>query len=79
MSNASGTLWLDVQQRDWSDALLALTHPNRSHRRCTGRCVLDQNAHIQPVSGPFRLGAGPRRRASRNQKISKCAGNIPQK
>jgi xylulokinase len=31
MSDASGTLWLDVQQRDWSDALLALTKLNRSH------------------------------------------------
>jgi xylulokinase len=31
MSDASGTLWLDVQQRDWSDALLALTNLNRSH------------------------------------------------
>jgi xylulokinase len=31
MSDASGTLWLDVQQRDWSDALLALTGLNRSH------------------------------------------------
>ncbi|HCX80907.1 MAG: xylulokinase [Curvibacter sp. RIFCSPHIGHO2_12_FULL_63_18] len=31
MSDASGTLWLDVQQRDWSDALLALTDLNRSH------------------------------------------------
>ena len=31
MSDASGTLWLDVQQRDWSDALLALTSLNRSH------------------------------------------------
>ncbi|TAH12319.1 MAG: xylulokinase [Curvibacter sp.] len=31
MSDASGTLWLDVQHRDWSDALLALTKLNRSH------------------------------------------------
>ena len=31
MSDASGTLWLDVQKRDWSDALLALTGLNRSH------------------------------------------------
>ncbi|WNO06139.1 xylulokinase [Rhodoferax mekongensis] len=31
MSDASGTLWLDVQKRDWSDALLALTNLNRSH------------------------------------------------
>lgn len=31
MSDASGTLWLDVQKRDWSDALLAVTGLNRSH------------------------------------------------
>ncbi|HEV2514798.1 MAG TPA: xylulokinase [Devosia sp.] len=31
MSDASGTLWLDVGQRDWSDELLALTGLNRSH------------------------------------------------
>jgi xylulokinase len=31
MSDASGTLWLDVQKRDWSDELLAVTGLNRSH------------------------------------------------
>ncbi|RYD89468.1 MAG: xylulokinase, partial [Sphingomonadales bacterium] len=31
MSDASGTLWLDVKTRDWSDELLALTGLNRSH------------------------------------------------
>ena len=31
MSDASGTLWLDVAMRDWSDELLALTGLNRSH------------------------------------------------
>ncbi|HQZ13609.1 MAG TPA: xylulokinase [Devosia sp.] len=31
MSDASGTLWLDVGKRDWSDALLALTGLTRSH------------------------------------------------
>jgi xylulokinase len=31
MSDASGTLWLDVKKRDWSDELLALTGLNRSH------------------------------------------------
>ncbi|MBT0569485.1 xylulokinase [Curvibacter sp. CHRR-16] len=31
MSDASGTLWLDVARRDWSDELLALTGLNRSH------------------------------------------------
>lgn len=31
MSDASGTLWLDVGKRDWSDVLLAVTGLNRSH------------------------------------------------
>ncbi len=31
MSDASGTLWLDVGKREWSDELLALTGLNRSH------------------------------------------------
>ncbi|MDB5539851.1 MAG: xylB [Devosia sp.] len=31
MSDASGTLWLDVGKRDWSDELLNLTGLNRSH------------------------------------------------
>lgn len=31
VSDASGTLWLDVQRRDWSDPLLALTGLARSH------------------------------------------------
>jgi xylulokinase len=31
MSDAAGTLWLDVQKRDWSDELLAVTGLNRSH------------------------------------------------
>jgi xylulokinase len=31
MSDAAGTLWLDVAKRDWSDALLAVTGLNRSH------------------------------------------------
>ena len=31
MSDASGTLWLDVAKRDWSDALLGVTGLNRSH------------------------------------------------
>lgn len=31
MSDASGTLWLDVKNRDWSDDLLAATGLNRSH------------------------------------------------
>jgi xylulokinase len=31
MSDASGTLWLDVAKRDWSEELLAVTGLNRSH------------------------------------------------
>ncbi len=31
MSDAAGTLWLDVERREWSDALLAATGLTRSH------------------------------------------------
>ena len=31
MSDAAGTLWLDVARRDWSEALLAVTGLDRSH------------------------------------------------
>ncbi|MBV8049130.1 MAG: xylulokinase [Paludibacterium sp.] len=31
MSDAAGTMWLDVARRDWSDALLAATGLTRSH------------------------------------------------
>jgi xylulokinase len=31
MSDASGTLWLDVAKREWSDSLLGLAGLNRSH------------------------------------------------
>jgi len=31
MSDAAGTLWLDVQRRDWCDAMLAATGLDRSH------------------------------------------------
>jgi xylulokinase len=31
MSDASGTLWLDIARRDWSDELLALTGLSRQH------------------------------------------------
>ncbi len=30
MSDSAGTLWLDVQRRDWSDAMLAATHLGRA-------------------------------------------------
>jgi len=31
MSDAAGTLWLDVEKRDWSDTLLQITGLNRQH------------------------------------------------
>ena len=31
LSDASGTLWLDVQKRDWSDVMLAACSLNRAH------------------------------------------------
>lgn len=31
MSDSAGTMWLDVEQRDWSDELLAATGLNRAH------------------------------------------------
>ena len=31
MSDSAGTLWLDVAQREWSDAMLAATHLTHSH------------------------------------------------
>ena len=31
LSDASGTLWLNVAQRDWSDTLLTATHLSRQH------------------------------------------------
>jgi xylulokinase len=31
MSDAAGTLWLDVSKRDWSDELLAATKLDRSY------------------------------------------------
>jgi len=31
MSDAAGTLWLDMAQRDWSDELLAACHLSRAH------------------------------------------------
>lgn len=31
MSDAAGTLWLDVEKRDWSDAMLAATGLTRAH------------------------------------------------
>jgi xylulokinase len=47
MSDAAGTLWLDVGKRDWSDELLAVTGLNRSHmpRLVEGSAV---SGHLKP-------------------------------
>ncbi|MEO5805418.1 xylulokinase [Devosia sp.] len=47
MSDAAGTLWLDVGKRDWSDELLAVTGLNRSHmpRLVEGTAV---SGHLKP-------------------------------
>lgn len=50
MSDAAGTLWLDVAKRDWSDELLALTGLNRSHmpRLVEGsRCLRHAEARVR--------------------------------
>jgi xylulokinase len=47
MSDAAGSLWLDVGKRDWSDELLAVTGLNRSHmpRLVEGSAV---SGHLKP-------------------------------
>ena len=57
MSDASGTLWLDVGRRDWSDELLAATGLNRAHmpRLVEGSAV---SATLQPALAA-RWGLGP--------------------
>ncbi len=47
MSDAAGTLWLDVGQRDWSDTMLAATGLSRAHmpRLVEGSAV---SAHVKP-------------------------------
>lgn len=64
MSDAAGTLWLDVKQRDWSDALLAVTGLTREHmpRLVEGS---DISAQLKPeflsrwgMSGPVVVAGG---------------------
>ena len=58
MSDASGTLWLDVGARDWSDELLAATGLSRAHmpRLVEGSAV---SAMLRPALAA-RWGLGPR-------------------
>jgi xylulokinase len=64
MSDAAGTLWLDVQKRDWSDQLLGVTGLNRDHmpRLVEGSEV---SAQLKPefvarwgMSGPVVVAGG---------------------
>lgn len=64
MSDAAGTLWLDVARRDWSDALLGVTGLNRDHmpRLVEGSAV---SAQLKPdlmarwgMSGPVVVAGG---------------------
>ncbi len=58
MSDASGTLWLDVGARDWSDELLAATGLTRAHmpRLVEGSAV---SAQLKPeLAARWGVGGG---------------------
>lgn len=65
MSDASGTYWLDVGRRDWSDALLAATALDRSHMprlvegtEPAGRLREDLRARWKMARSPIVAGGG---------------------
>jgi xylulokinase len=66
MSDAAGTLWLDVAKRDWSDALLAATGLTRAHMpsliegpQVSGQLTADAARELGLMSGiPVVGGAG---------------------
>ncbi len=47
MSDASGTGWLDVARRDWSDAMLAATGLSRTNMPR----LVEGNARVRPGDG----------------------------
>jgi xylulokinase len=60
MSDASGTAWLDVGARDWSDRMLAATALNRAHMpRLVGEDAQRCGRGARAAAGP---GRGRRRR-----------------
>ncbi len=66
MSDASGTGWLDVGRREWSDAMLAATDLSRAHMPRPRR-------RLQPVGNPHRgrcrrAGAAARRSGRRRRR-----------
>ncbi len=65
MSDASGTYWLDVAKRDWSEALLAATGLDRSHMprlyegtAATGRLSASLRARWGMTAAPVVAGGG---------------------
>lgn len=64
MSDAAGTLWLDVAQRDWSDRMLGATGLERSHmpRLVEGSAVAgqlrDELCREWGISGPVVVAGG---------------------
>ena len=64
MSDASGTLWLDVARRDWSDALLAACGITRAHvprlveGSAPGGMLRADLAHGWGIAGPVVLAGG---------------------
>ncbi|SON54821.1 Xylulose kinase [Hartmannibacter diazotrophicus] len=65
MSDAAGTLWLDVKARAWSDALLAATHLTRDHMPwlvegtdVSGRLKPDLAARFGMAGQPVVAGGG---------------------
>lgn len=64
MSDAAGTLWLDVARRDWSDRMLAATGLDRSHmpRLVEGSAVAghlrDELRREWGISGPVVVAGG---------------------
>lgn len=64
MSDASGTLWLDVARRDWSDAMLAACAMNRAHvprlveGSQTGGMLRAELAREWGIKGPVVIAGG---------------------
>jgi xylulokinase len=58
MSDAAGTLWLDVAQRDWSDAMLAATRLERRHMPRLVEGSQPSGTLRAPVAAQLGLDAG---------------------
>ena len=70
MSDASGTLWLDVAKRDWSERMLAATGLTREHmpRLVEGSAAA---AQVRPVAVP---GMGHRARGAAGRRRGRQCG-----